>query len=199
MTVTFKDIEEANKQILKTDIKGKGYAQVNSRIMAFRKLFPEGLIKTEIVSNEPDEKGIHTAVMRAYAYETDGGKLLGTGTAYEKENSTFINKTSYLENVETSAVGRCLGMLGLGVDEAFASAEEVQTAQANQQEKPKQEKQKKVSTASEPQITLIKKLYNPEEIEGMVHRLGKEHLEEITKENASKMIQARSLQKEARA
>lgn len=58
--------------------------------------------------------------------------VLGTGTAYEKEGSTFINKTSYIENCETSAVGRALGMAGFGIDTSIASAEEVQNAIANQ-------------------------------------------------------------------
>ena len=58
--------------------------------------------------------------------------MLGTGTAYEKESSTFINKTSYIENCETSAVGRALGMAGFGIDTSVASAEEVKNAINNQ-------------------------------------------------------------------
>ena len=65
--------------------------------------------------------------------------LLGTGTAYEKENSTFINKTSYIENCETSAVGRALGMIGIGIDTSVASYEEVSNA-IKQQEEQKIEK-----------------------------------------------------------
>ena len=53
-------------------------------------------------------------------------------TAYEKENSTFINKTSYIENCETSALGRALGIAGFGIDTSVASAEEVQNAINNQ-------------------------------------------------------------------
>jgi hypothetical protein len=67
-------------------------------------------------------------------YYSESGELriLGTGMAYEKENSTFINKTSYIENCETSACGRALGMAGFGIDTSVASAEEVQNAIANQ-------------------------------------------------------------------
>jgi len=64
------------------------------------------------------------------------GRVLATGHAFEKKASTFINQTSYIENCETSAVGRALGILGIGVDTAIASAEEVATAQANQQPQP---------------------------------------------------------------
>ena len=59
-------------------------------------------------------------------------KLLGSGHAYEKEGSTFINRTSYIENCETSAVGRALGMCGFGIDTSIASSEEVQNAILNQ-------------------------------------------------------------------
>jgi uncharacterized protein (DUF3820 family) len=87
-------------------------------------LYPNGIIETEMLSNE---NGV--CIFRAKVY---GDTLLATGTAYEKEDSTFINKTSYIENCETSAVGRALGMAGFGIDTSVASAEEVQNAIANQ-------------------------------------------------------------------
>lgn len=124
-TITFKDIQEANETIKTTDVKGKEYAEVNQRIKAFRMVYPNGTIYTKMKSNE---NGV--CVFKAYVY--DGDKLLGTGTAYEQEGSTFINKTSYIENCETSAVGRALGMCGFGIDTSVASAEEVQNAIANQ-------------------------------------------------------------------
>ena len=50
--MTFKDLQEANKTIQTMDIKGKQYAEVNQRIKAFRMLYPEGFIMTELLSNE---------------------------------------------------------------------------------------------------------------------------------------------------
>lgn len=125
--MTYAQLCEANKTIKTTDIKGKQYAEVNQRIKAFRMLYPDGTISTELISNE---NGV--CVFKASIF-SDEGKLLGTGTAYEKESSTFINKTSYIENCETSAVGRALGMCGIGIDTSVASAEEVQTAIINQE------------------------------------------------------------------
>ena len=127
--ITFKDIQEANKTIKTTDVKGKEYAEVNQRIKAFRMIYPQGTIKTEMVSNE---NGV--CIFKAEVLDQEA-KVLATGTAYEKENSTFINKTSYIENCETSAVGRALGMAGFGIDTSVASAEEVQNAIANQNKK----------------------------------------------------------------
>lgn len=130
---TFEELQKANESIRTVNIKGKEYAEVNQRIKAFRMVYPEGFINTEMKSNE-NGICIFQAVVGYYA-EGEGFKdrlTLGTGTAYEKESSTFINKTSYIENCETSAVGRALGMAGFGIDTSVASAEEVETAIANQ-------------------------------------------------------------------
>ena len=56
--------------------------------------------------------------------------ILATGTAYEREGSSFINNTSYIENAETSATGRCLALCGFGIDSSIASVEEVNNAKA---------------------------------------------------------------------
>lgn len=125
--ITFEDIQKANETIITTDIKGKNYAEVNQRIKAFRMVYPTGSIRTEMKSNE---NGV--CIFKAYVWNDD--KLLATGTAYEKEGSTFINKTSYIENCETSAIGRALGIAGFGIDTSIASAEEVQNAINNQEE-----------------------------------------------------------------
>lgn len=124
--VTFEKIQKANETINTTSIKGKEYAEVNQRIKAFRMVYPTGAIITDMVQNE---NGI--CIFRA-DIRNEEGDLIATGTAYEKENSTFINKTSYIENCETSAVGRALGMAGFGIDTSVASAEEVQNAINNQ-------------------------------------------------------------------
>lgn len=92
----FEDLKKANKTISKTDIKGKEYATVSERIKAFRTVCPCGLIKTEMVSNSDK-----ICIFKAYIYDEEG-KLLGTGTAYEREDGSYINKTSYIENCETS-------------------------------------------------------------------------------------------------
>ena len=144
--ITFEDIQKANESIITTDIKGKDYAEVNQRIKAFRMVYPTGYIITNM---EKNENGI--CVFKAQvgyykdhntiSYDEKGNKyqdtycekiVLATGTAYEKENSTFINKTSYIENCETSAVGRALGMCGFGINTSVASAEEVLNAINNQ-------------------------------------------------------------------
>ena len=129
----YKDLERVNSEIKFEPIKGKNYAEVPKRVTAFRKLFPEGTIETELLSCQ---NGV--CVFKAVA--KNGEQILGTGHAYEKEGSTFINKTSYIENCETSAVGRALGFVGIGIETSIASYEEVQNAKANQDEPKKGKK-----------------------------------------------------------
>ena len=137
--IKFEDIKKANESIITTDVKGKDYAEVNQRIKAFRMLYPDGIIETNILSLQ-DGICVIRAEVGYYLTMIDDDKIetkkiiLGTGTAYEKEGSTFINKTSYIENCETSAVGRALAMCGIGIDTSIASAEEVENAIKQQEE-----------------------------------------------------------------
>jgi hypothetical protein len=133
---TWEQLVKANSIIKTTDVKGKDYAEVNQRIKAFRSVCPGGAILTEMLSNE---NGV--CVFKATVCDEEM-RVLGTGTAYEKESSSFINKTSYIENCETSAVGRALGMCGFGIDTSIASAEEVQNAIKNQGQEPPKEQRK---------------------------------------------------------
>jgi hypothetical protein len=153
--MTFENLQKANESIeatlLKNEKTGKEigyYAEVNQRIKAFRMLYPEGTIKTEMLSNENGVCIFRASIIIPLL--DDEGKLvdtylLGTGHAYEKENSTFINKTSYIENCETSAVGRALAMCGIGIDKSIASAEEVINA-VNNQDPTKEDAEKYVIT-----------------------------------------------------
>ena len=109
----------------KIQIQGKDYITVNERIKEFRKLHPQGQILNQVMANADGQ------VMFQCKIIVDG-VLVATGHAKEVEGSTFINKTSALENSETSAVGRALGMYGIGIDTSLASADEVANAVTQQ-------------------------------------------------------------------
>lgn len=108
------------------DIKGKKYIEVNERLKYFRENYKNWTLESEIVSLD---SGV--CVFKAII-KNENGTVIATGHAYEKEGSSFINSTSYIENCETSAWGRALGNLGIGIDTSIASAEEVLNAQLNQ-------------------------------------------------------------------
>ena len=102
----------------------KDYISVNERITKFYELYPLGRIITELISWND---GI--IIMKAFAFRNSDDELpSSTGHAYEKEGSTYINKTRALENCETSVVGRCLANLGLEIKRGVASREEVENA-----------------------------------------------------------------------
>ena len=145
---TYEDIVKANESIKTTNIKGKEYAEVNQRIKAFRMVYPEGKIMTSLISCKDG-----VCVFKASVYGDDNTPL-GTGHAYEKESSSFINKTSYIENCETSAVGRALGMAGFGIDTSVCSAEELTNA-INNQKSPQWEAKKEevLNAANQKNIT----------------------------------------------
>lgn len=123
------------------NLKGKEYVMVNDRVLAFRKLYPGWAIITELVKLSDG-----VCVFKATVLNEDG-EPVSSGYAYEKEGSSFINKTSFIENCETSAVGRALGFLGIGIETSIASAEEVANAM-------KQQKEVKMQTPEEFQATI---------------------------------------------
>lgn len=119
------------------NIKGKAYVQVNERVKAFRSAAEyKGFAIHTIVKELTDD----VCVMCAQIIDTQNN-IVATGWAREVRNdaTSMVNKTSYVENCETSAVGRALGFLGIGIDENICSAEEINYAlQAEEQQaKPK--------------------------------------------------------------
>ena len=130
--VTYEQIKAVSNEIVTTNIKGKEYAAVNGRINAFRRLYPQGFITTEIVSLQDGM----VVVKATCGYYDEKGQpiILGSDHAYEKEGSSQINRTSFIENCCTSATGRALGCCGLGINTAVASAEEMQNAIRQQED-----------------------------------------------------------------
>lgn len=129
--ITKEELLKVNEELKGTDIgKGKKYVLVTERVKAFRQLCPGGRISSEIISYEDGVVTIQATVM------DEEGHVLSTGIAQEKEGSGFVNKTSFIENCETSAVGRALGFAGIGIDESMASAEEVANAILQQNQYP---------------------------------------------------------------
>jgi sulfur carrier protein ThiS len=103
------------------DIHGREYKTVALRVNEFRAEYGDFAIETDIV--EATDKIV---VMRAVIKDTTG-RVIATGHAEENRSASAINKTSAMENCETSAVGRALAFFGLAGSE-IASADEVAAA-----------------------------------------------------------------------
>jgi hypothetical protein len=109
------------------NIRGKDYKTVALRVNEFRDKFPDYSIENDVISSE-------TRVVVKTTIKTPDGRVISTGYAEEERDSTNINKTSALENCETSAVGRALAFLGFGGSE-IASANEISDAIIKQTKK----------------------------------------------------------------
>ena len=142
----FDRLQKINANLEKSNIKGKPYANVVERVKGFWALYENGRIVTEIL--EHDGKRV---TFRAKVY--NGDALIATGTASEVQGGNGVNSTSYIENCETSAVGRALGFAGIG-DVNIASAEEVALA-ISQQEAPATAPKAKAATAQTPGDELL--------------------------------------------
>ena len=110
------------------NIKGKDYITVNERLIHFRAegVFTNWGIVETIVSLD-DKEGVFKVTIT-----DETGSEVVSAHAQEYRDSSYINKTSFLENGFTSALGRALGYLGIGIDTSIASAEEVTNAVQNQ-------------------------------------------------------------------
>lgn len=113
------------------DVKGKNYVMVNERLKYFREHFEGYALISDIIEITPDRVCILAKIL-------DGnGSVKATGIAFEEKQSSYINKTSYIENCETSAWGRALANFGIGIDENVSSADEVAHAIEIQEEQEK--------------------------------------------------------------
>jgi hypothetical protein len=110
------------------NIKGKEYITVNERLIFFRSQpqYKGWRISEEVVSLDDKEGLFKVTIINPEGFE------MAVAHAQEYRDSSYINKTSFVENGFTSALGRALGYLGIGIDTAIASADEVQTAVNNQ-------------------------------------------------------------------
>jgi len=101
------------------DFKGKKYVLVSDRVLYFNETYKDGSITTELVSTPEAE----TVIVKAIVKPND--KQTFTGYSQATWGEGYINKTSALENAETSAVGRALAFMGIGVIESIASLDEI--------------------------------------------------------------------------
>lgn len=110
-------------------IKGKQYVLVSDRVLFFNENYPEGYITTKLLS----EPSAEMVVIRATVHVGDR-KFTGHSQAVWGEG--MVNKTAALENAETSAVGRALAMMGIGVIDSIASGDEVNKAVSDRRNDP---------------------------------------------------------------
>lgn len=106
------------RKVKTISIRGNQYATVAARLAAFREDHPDWSVITEIQYRDPEEVVFVCRIQNE-------GVTLATGHAHEVRTSTGVNQSSYVENCETSSVGRALAILGYGIDGEIASLDEM--------------------------------------------------------------------------
>ncbi len=137
------------------DIKGKQYILVSDRVLYFNANYSTGSITTELLSKPEDSRVVVKATVTLPQAEPNHVSICAISKHIRGENTAgaecpdctcgarplptkrftghsqavvgegMVNKTAALENAETSAVGRALGFMGIGVIESIASADEM--------------------------------------------------------------------------
>lgn len=126
------------------NIKGKSYVLVSDRVLYFNEAYPNGCIWTSY-----KREGDTYEFMATVVPDTDKPGRRFTGHSQATIGDGIVNKTAAMENSETSAVGRALAMLGIGVIESIASADEMNKAVGSQGTPSKPRR------ASTPQIQML--------------------------------------------
>ena len=119
---------DAQLQDKAVDIKGKKYVLVSDRILFFNANYPNGSINTELLSKPEDDMVVVKATIIP---DTDKPERKFSDMSQAIWGEGFINKTSALENCSTSAVGRALAYMGIGVIDSVASVDEINKAQTS--------------------------------------------------------------------
>ena len=176
------------KTKLKTiNIHGKNYVEVNERVKYFRENYKGWSLISELIDLTENRCVIKASI-------TDQkDKVIATGIAYEVMGSSYINKTSFIENCETSAWGRALGNLGIGIDTSIASAFEVNNAIIQQETKPKTKEklndskyQAMIVALGDGKIDVVKERMNNYKLT----KKQKENLNKLIKENIKEINEA---------
>ena len=178
----FEDILSDLKNVDKVDIKGKAYTTVATRVEIFRKHFGYNYgIQTELVKfgSKPGE----SIVIKATIADKEGF-VVGSGTAVEIVGDGFINKTSALENCESSSIGRALSSLSLHGGE-YASANEIEIAQDKEKKIEKTDNNQEQKIDWKAWVDQQKELLDKMSKNGLVAWAAKEeaNLVKISKEN----------------
>ena len=150
-----KHVNDLNKKVGVSQRGGKKYTEVFVRVEQFRMAFGETMgINTEILVDDGQRVVIKAIV-------THEGNIIGSGMAEEIRGSSMVNKTSAIENCETSAIGRALASLGLHGG-SYASANEIAAVQRKEKAMEEQKQPEPKAQHEKPKMDVS---VHPQEIE----------------------------------
>jgi hypothetical protein len=111
-------------------IQGKDYVLVSDRVIYFNEKYTNGCIQTkQLPTDEPTRVEFQAIIIP----DVEKPTRFFTGHSQAVWGTGMVNKTSALENAETSAVGRALALMGIGVIDSIASVDEINKAKGTEQ------------------------------------------------------------------
>lgn len=133
------------------------YIDVKTRIALFYAKYPEGSLQFYFKGSLEHDPEMIWGI--AYAYRSADDRLPAIGHAQElAKGKTNFTRGSELQNLETSAIGRCIGMLNIGIDKSLSTSDEIEAAQERQRPNPVYKGMVTSALASEKQLETITKL-----------------------------------------
>ena len=176
-----------------TKIGKKDYVEVDERIRLFWELHPTWSILTEMIYNCEENMVV---IFKATIMD-DNDKIRATGHAreFQADKKSMVNKTSHVENCETSAIGRACGVKGIITEYGLASANEVRNAK--ELEKELDELNKKPSTPAPSISSAVEFTSKPEP--QTVAEAPKEMIDNILGKSGNKTINDELISLNARA
>lgn len=139
------------------------YSTVAERIQILYQEYPDARIVTENLTTLQDRQ-VSTWVFKATLYLTDADQERNlpksTGHAFEIDGTGGANKTSAMENAESSAVGRCLALAGW-------SGNKKQTTLASREEMAKVERDVTPAAPSRPWLVEAEDLASKKDLPGL--------------------------------
>jgi hypothetical protein len=98
------------------------YETVETRLNRFWETYPDGRVETTLMNYDGD-----TCIVRSVIWKhRDDAHPTATGYAHEIHTDRGVNATSFVENCETSSLGRCLANMGFATQGKRPSREEMQ-------------------------------------------------------------------------
>ena len=107
------------------------YIDVKQRITLFYAKYPEGSLQFMFKGTLEHDPEMIWGIAYAYRFPGDAKPAIGHAQELAKGKTNFT-RGSEMQNLETSAIGRCIGMAGLGIDASLATSDEVEAAQERQ-------------------------------------------------------------------
>lgn len=173
------------------------YETVEERLAKFWDTYPNGRVATEVVHY--DEKRV---LIKASLFKNiDDAQPCSTGFAEEVFGSSPVNKTSFVENCETSAIGRACANMNLSAKGKRPSREEMSKANRRSNEAPARnaeqstsDAQRRIGLTSQQRIWVANQLaklnINPMEYVGNIVGRQIVALDEVQPDEVTKVLQA---------